>query len=80
MSVYQPVHQNYLKELEIRGFKSDPAQLRAIDALERCAFEWAAYKEKRSSTLKNLVNRPPIPRGNWLWMTRLRLLPPWLVF
>jgi predicted ATPase len=54
MSVHQPVHQNYLKELEIRGFQSDPAQLRAIDALERCASEWAAYKEKRSNALKKL--------------------------
>ena len=61
------VHQNYLKELEIRGFQSDPAQLRAIDALERCANEWAAYREKRSSPLKKLVNRPPIPRGVYMF-------------
>jgi len=61
------VHENYLKELEIRGFQSDPAQLRAIDALERCANEWAAYKEKRSNKLKKLVNRPPIPRGVYMY-------------
>jgi cell division protein ZapE len=67
MSAHQPVHQNYFKELEIRGFKSDPAQLRAIDALERCATEWAAYKEKRSNPLKKLVNRPPIPRGVYMF-------------
>jgi len=67
MSANQPVHQNYLKELKIRGFQSDPAQLRAIDALERCASEWAVYKEKRSNTLKKLVNRPSIPRGVYMY-------------
>jgi len=67
MSVHQPVHQNYLKELEIRGFQSDPAQLRAVEALERCAAEWAAYKEKRSNSLKKLVNRPAIPRGVYMY-------------
>ncbi len=67
MPAKQPVHQNYLKELEIRGFKSDPAQLRAIDALERCASEWAAYKEKRSNALKKMVNRPAIPRGVYMF-------------
>jgi len=61
------VHQNYQRELQARGFQSDPAQLRAIDALERCATEWAAYKNKRSSKLKKLVNRPPIPRGVYMY-------------
>jgi len=61
------VHENYQRELQARGFQSDPAQLRAIDALERCADEWAAYKTKRSSTLKKLVNRPPIPRGVYMY-------------
>ena len=67
MSANQPVHHNYLKELEIRGFQSDPAQLRAIDALERCASEWAAYKERRSNALKKMVNRPAIPRGVYMF-------------
>ena len=61
------VHQNYQRELQARGFQSDPAQLRAIDELERCATEWAAYKTKRSSKLKKLVNRPPIPRGVYMY-------------
>ena len=63
MSVYQ----NYQKELKARGFKSDPAQLRAIDALERCATEWSHYKEKRSNSIKKIINHPDIPRGVYLY-------------
>ena len=63
MSVYQ----NYQKELETRGFKSDPAQLRAIDALERCATEWSHYKEKRSNSIKKIIYHPDIPRGVYLY-------------
>ena len=51
MSAKQPVHENYLKELEIRGFQSDPAQLRAIDALEHCATEWTAWDEAGAPTV-----------------------------
>lgn len=57
----------YEAELKTRGFKSDPAQLRAVEALERCANEWTAYKEKRSSALKKLINRPDIPRGVYMY-------------
>ena len=63
MSVYQ----NYLKEIKSRGYKSDPAQLRAIDALERCASEWSQYKEKRSNSIKKIINHPDIPRGVYLY-------------
>jgi len=61
------VLENYQKELQTRGFHSDPAQLRAVAALDRCAAEWAAYKGKRSNSLKKLINRPPIPRGVYLY-------------
>ena len=67
MSEHKPVYQNYLKELEARGFQSDPAQLRAIEALERCAAEWEAYRAKRSNSLKKLVNRPSIPLGVYMF-------------
>ena len=67
MTAHLTVRQNYFKELETRGFQSDPAQLRAIDALERCANEWAQYKEKRSNSLKKLVNRPAIPKGVYMY-------------
>lgn len=61
------VRQVYEAELKARGFRSDPAQLRAVEALDRCAREWAAYKEQRSNALKKLINRPPIPRGVYMY-------------
>jgi cell division protein ZapE len=64
--VTELVRSAYEAELELRGYTSDPSQLRAIDALERCAAEWAAYKEKRSNALKKLINRPNIPRGVYM--------------
>ena len=60
------VRENYQRELQTRGYQSDPAQLRAVDALERCANEWAQYKEQRSNRLKKLLNRPSIPRGVYM--------------
>lgn len=61
------VKQNYEAELAARGYTSDPAQLRAVEALERCAQEWSVFKEKRSSALKKLINRPDIPRGVYMY-------------
>ncbi|MDB5889824.1 MAG: family ATPase [Polaromonas sp.] len=49
-----------------RGYTSDPAQLRAVQALERCATEWAAFKEQRSNALKKLIYRPDVPRGVYM--------------
>ncbi len=46
---------------------SDPAQLRAVDALQRCADDWAAYKSKRSNALKKLLQKPEIPRGVYMY-------------
>ncbi len=60
------VREIYEAELKARGYHSDPAQLRAIEALDRCASEWAAYKEKRSNSFKKLINRPDIPRGVYM--------------
>jgi len=57
----------YEAELDKRGFTSDPAQLRAIDALERCCQEWVAYKARRSNSFKKLLNRPEIPRGVYMF-------------
>jgi cell division protein ZapE len=61
------VRSDYESELKTRGYTSDPAQLRAVDALERCATEWAAFKERRSNPLKKLINRPDIPRGVYMY-------------
>jgi cell division protein ZapE len=60
------VRSAYESELQARGYSSDPAQLRAVEALERCAGEWAAFKAKRSNSLKKLINRPDIPRGVYM--------------
>ena len=57
----------YESELKSRGFVSDPAQLRAVAELDRCASEWTVYKEKRSGPLKKLINRPDIPRGVYMY-------------
>ncbi len=56
----------YEAELKARGYTADPAQLRAVEALERCATDWANYKAKRSNALKKLINRPEIPRGVYM--------------
>ncbi len=53
--------------MAVRGFTADPAQLRAVEALDRCATEWAAFKEKRSNAFKKLINRPDIPRGVYMY-------------
>ena len=57
----------YQAELASRGYTADPAQLRAVDALERCANDWIAFKAARSNALKKLVNRLDIPRGVYLY-------------
>lgn len=57
----------YEQALKERGFVSDPAQVNAIRALERCALEWAAYKHKRSNSLKKLFVHPEIPRGVYMY-------------
>jgi cell division protein ZapE len=61
------VLQAYQAELTARGYTADPAQLRAVEALDRCAQEWAHFKEKRSNALKKLINRPEIPRGVYMF-------------
>jgi cell division protein ZapE len=57
----------YYDELKARGYDSDPAQLRGVNALDRCATEWSQYKEQRSNAIKKLINRPPIPRGVYMY-------------
>ena len=57
----------YAATLAERGYASDPAQLRAIDALARCEGEWADYKARRRNALTKLLVRPPIPRGVYMF-------------
>lgn len=61
------VRSTYEAALKERGYTSDPAQERAIGALERCAAEWTVYKQKRSNSLKKLFVNPEIPRGVYMY-------------
>ena len=61
------VRELYEQTLAERGYRSDPAQLRAIDSLERCEQEWADYKARRANAITKLIARPAIPRGVYLW-------------
>ncbi|HEX7440505.1 MAG TPA: cell division protein ZapE, partial [Caldimonas sp.] len=61
-----PVRELYERTLAERGYQPDPAQLRAIDSLERCENEWADYKARRGNALAKLLTRPPIPRGVYM--------------
>ena len=60
------VKQVYESELVARGYQSDPAQLRAVEALERCAIDWEAYRVQRSNAFKKLIHHPEIPRGVYM--------------
>ncbi|MCU0931252.1 MAG: cell division protein ZapE [Serpentinimonas sp.] len=64
---HQPVRAAYEAELKARGYQPDPAQLRAVEALERCAAEWSHFKQRRSNALKKFINRLPIPRGVYMY-------------
>ncbi len=57
----------YDAELAARGYRSDPAQLRAVEALDRCAAAWAEYKARRSNALTKLLVRPELPRGVYMY-------------
>ena len=57
----------YHRALERRGFQSDASQMRAVERLQQLYEEWTAYKARRSTALKRLVVRPPLPRGVYLW-------------
>ena len=57
----------YRLNLEKRGFVSDPAQWRAVARLQRLYEEWSDYKARRSTALKRLLVKPPLPKGVYLW-------------
>jgi len=57
----------YERTLIERGYRADAAQLRAIDALQRCENEWADYKARRGNAVAKLLRRPPIPRGVYMY-------------
>lgn len=57
----------YQHALVERGYRSDPAQLAAVERLQRAYDEWVGYRAKRSGKLSRLIRRPEIPRGVYLW-------------
>jgi cell division protein ZapE len=57
----------YRTQLAKRGFVSDPAQWRAVERLQRLFEEWSAYKARRSTALRRMLVKPPLPRGVYLW-------------
>jgi len=61
------VRSAYDQELLNRGYQADPAQIRAVEALERCAQEWAAYQESIKSPLRFLKKKPELPRGVYMY-------------
>ena len=61
------VIERYRAVAEQRGFVTDAAQWRAVERLQRLYAEWTAYKARRSSALRRLLVKPPLPRGVYLW-------------
>jgi cell division protein ZapE len=61
------VTEYYEKELQTRGYQSDPAQRAAVDRLQRCYEEWVEYKSRRSNAFTKLLIHPDLPRGVYMW-------------
>ena len=61
------VRELFNRTLAERGFTADPAQVRAIGALERCENEWQDYLQRRSNAVTRLIVKPPIPRGVYMY-------------
>jgi predicted ATPase len=57
----------YRDTLARRGFVADDSQYAAVQRLQRLYEQWVAYKERRSTALRRLVVKPPLPRGAYLW-------------
>ncbi len=49
----------YHRTLAERGYRSDPAQLRALAALQRSQDEWARYKARRGNALTQMLLSTP---------------------
>lgn len=61
------VREYYQHELQTRGYRSDEAQQRAVERLQRCYDEWVAYKARRSNSFRKLLIHPELPRGVYMW-------------
>lgn len=67
MTGFVSVTELYQSSLRERGYQSDPAQLRALAALQRCQDEWIAYKSRRSNSITKMLRFPPLPKGVYLY-------------
>jgi predicted ATPase len=65
--VTQDVVSLYRQQLDKRGFVADSSQWRAVERLQQLFEEWSAYKARRSSAIRRLIVKPPLPRGVYLW-------------
>ena len=63
----QDVVSYYRQNLERRRFVQAPSPWRAVERLQHLYEEWSAYKRRRSSALKRLLVKPPLPKGVYLW-------------
>ena len=61
------MQQAYHGQLQARGYQADPAQLAAVERLQRMVEEAIAFKARRSNRLRKWLDRSDPPRGVWLW-------------
>ena len=57
----------YYAVLEKKGFTADPAQLRAVQSLQRCADEWAQFAGQRPGLLSKFFKKPQTPKGVYMY-------------
>ena len=57
----------YEQALTNKGFKSDAAQLKAVDRLQKYYDDWVNFRKLRSNRIKKIFNRPDVPKGVYLW-------------
>lgn len=57
----------YRRQLSERGYSADPAQLQAVERLQRMCDETVEFDRRRSSRLRKLFDRSAPPKGVWMW-------------
>jgi cell division protein ZapE len=60
------VRRLYEQTLAQKGYRADPAQLRAIALLEHCEADWTQYKRKRSNPIIKILRQVSVPQGIYL--------------
>lgn len=61
------VREFYEQTLAQRHFTADRSQLIAIERLQRAYDDWALYRAQRANVFRQLIARPSVPRGVYLW-------------